>query len=341
MGFISGFATQTRRTVDLAVWRSPDEERIDGRDSLGAATVDALLLSGGSASAGFGVRRVLSAGTGMARMGAALLAGAGALAAITGVRELVELAPGRSILPAPFGSPSRLDASQRAELADAARTGSGSAWNPGSDIARARNAHRTNTFDELRSALAGPYDWLEGDIRTRGGDVVMAHEAWQPHPLTLENWVTAGADSGRGLKLDFKDAAAIEPAMRALRDAKVPEERILFNVTLAGARNHRVTAEQLQRLRAEFPRATINLDPGLPPYDASCIRAAIDEARAIGGPIMFPLENGAVTREIIEAFAAVGRVAIWNSTFNDKVDDITARARELRDWGVDGMIDLR
>lgn len=217
-------------------------------------------------------------------------------------------------------------------------------WSSERDIARARNAHRTNTIPELRMALASDSDWFEGDVRMHAGRSVMAHDAHRANgALSLRDWIEVGAASGRGLKLDFKDVAAIDDALRMLRAANVPAHRIIFNVAGGGSDvgRSRASLEQLRRIRATYPDAIINLDPGSPPYDAACIARVVRVARQLGGRVMFPLDARAVTRDAVRELRQVGRVAVWNDPRTFDPGDIAATTRRMRALGIDGMIDLR
>ena len=256
--------------------------------------------------------------------------------------------PGRSLasltLPAlpGFGSSAmKLDAAARIALLHLARAPRAVTWQVGTDISAASNAHRTNSVAELQDALASDHDWLEGDVRMHEGRAVLAHGPASDRSMALRDWVAVGAASRRGLKLDFKDASAIEPAARMLHDAGVPDGRIIFNVTCTGAGRRAASPRALHALRARFPGAIINLDPGPAPYDDRSIATALSLARTIGDPIMFPLDAAHVDERIIRAFRAGGRVAIWNDPRRHDPGDLARATRRLRHWGANGMIDLR
>jgi hypothetical protein len=239
-------------------------------------------------------------------------------------------------------------AAQVNALERAAHVPSSNAWSSGKDLRDARNAHRTNLVPELRRALAGPFDWFEGDIRMRGADPVMAHDADQVGAaMTLDDWIKVGAPSGRGLKLDCKDASVIEPAIAKLR-GKVPDDRVLFNVAVGvhSPAAARASSSQLADIRAAFPSAVINLDPGPAPYDPRDIANVIKVARAVGGKVMFPLDAKALAdtpanRAMIDQLRAVGRVAVWNDPATFAPGDVDATTKRFRAMGVNGTIDLR
>ncbi|MCW2956346.1 MAG: hypothetical protein JWO69_1215, partial [Thermoleophilia bacterium] len=124
-----------------------------------------------------------------------------------------------------------LDPRLRADLLELARRSTERAWHLDGDIATARNAHRTNTLAQLRSALRSNATWLEADVRLRDGVPVLAHGAHEGWSLGLQSWLEVGAASGRGLKLDVKQASAIAPMLAMVRAAGIPQERLIINVT--------------------------------------------------------------------------------------------------------------
>lgn len=226
-------------------------------------------------------------------------------------------------------SPFSIGALERAASAnDAAR------WSATRDIADARNAHRTNTARELLAALEGPFDALEGDVRTRdGGRIVMAHGR-DDAGLTLDQWLDLGHRSGRALKLDFKDQASIIPAIERAHGRGIRGTHLVINVDAAST-----SAATLARIRELYPTAWVNLSPRQP-YDASVLTKLAAKARRVGGNVQFPLRWDLVTPEIIRALRSHGRIAIWNDPPRTP-DDLVVERRRLRAMGVDGTIDLR
>lgn len=227
----------------------------------------------------------------------------------------------------------------------------------GSDntLSRARNAHRTNTPAELAAALRGPYDFLEGDVflehrlRWLPGEAVMDHDPQKADGMTLDEWLAVGAASGRGLKLDIKQAAAIPEVIRRVKAHGIPAQRLILNVQLPGGGLARLFDPLLkltpddrdfQALRAAFPGATIALTPQAP-YTPEVLAAAVKQARRLGGPVMFPLRAELITPAVVAALAPAGRIAAWNDPKTYAPRDLAAERRRLQGLGVDGMIDLR
>lgn len=225
-------------------------------------------------------------------------------------------------------------ASTDAELRALARARPELEWVPGRDIASARNAHATNTRAELAEALLGDYDWLEADVRLgAAGLPVMQHARRDPVELDLRRWLAVTNPSGRGLKLDVKERAALPLVIDAVRDSGVDEHRLIMNV---GA----WPAPELASIRRAFPAAIINISPAsdadLTSSDLVQLQVA---ARIVGGPVMFPIREDLLDAGVVHALRPYGRVAAWNAPALTNPDG--GSVQRLRSLGVDGMIDLR
>lgn len=245
------------------------------------------------------------------------------------------------------------------------------AWKGDKSIGAARNAHYTNTPDEMAAALRGEHDWLEGDVRLEGGlralpaigdrQAIMAHDPTDIGGMTLDEWVKVGMRSGRGLKLDIKQATAVDEVLEVLAKNQVPDERLILNVGvgwgpggLGGIANELfdsaldpwVHEGDLKKLRAAHPEAIINLSLSTRPqppgtaYSDSQLDKLIKMAKLAGEPVMFPLRAEFVTPEVVEKLKPYGKVAIWNDTSSFNPKDVEAEIRRFRGMGVDGVIDL-
>jgi len=98
------------------------------------------------------------------------------------------------------------------------------------DVSRVTWAHAVNNRQELEKALNGSSMMIEADILmgTISGDEdvtirpIMAHPPLKQSDLTLEQFLDSvlSNETPKGLKLDFKDINAVEPAMRMIRDRR-------------------------------------------------------------------------------------------------------------------------
>lgn len=264
----------------------------------------------------------------------------------------------------------KMSEDQKAELLKLAAKHPERSVRSGDDIADARNAHRTNTFEELKEALEGDFNWFECDVRREGpmrslfhvgGDrrPITAHDQYQTNGMLFEDWIAVAKASGRGLKMDFKESEAIDDVLAILKKNRIPDERLILNIGISdpgeaslksGAiplRDRPVEDSRIQNIRRDFPKAIINLSPGTSSttaegkYPSWQIEQMIRYAKASGQPVMFPLRADMVTREIVQALKPFGKVAIWNDPGSYSPKDVAAEIQIFRSWGVDGMIDIR
>ncbi|MCW2926795.1 MAG: hypothetical protein JWM86_763 [Thermoleophilia bacterium] len=208
------------------------------------------------------------------------------------------------------------------------------AWTPGSDIRDARNAHATNTSEQLASALGSAFDWLEGDVRLAAdGRPIMQHESSDAGGLELGDWLRVAHASGRGVKVDVKSRDALHATIRATLMSGVPEHRLIFNLSDWS------TADVIEVRRA-FPAVMISISPA--PGEELNPRALLRlqvAARVAGGAMMFAIRQDQLTPGVVAALRPFGRVAAWNSPGLTNPDP--GDPARLRRMGVDAMIDLR
>lgn len=216
-------------------------------------------------------------------------------------------------------------------------------WFAGRPLSDAHNAHRTNTREEFEAALAGGYNWFEGDIRAEINHpdrLEMRHDRTHERGdnLTLREWLEMGRDAGRGLKLDVKETALMERLLDTIEEVGVPEERLMLNLGDGGM------DEWGAEIRRRFPEATLAINPAGEldgrrndggPIEDWQVERMIALAERFGGPVTFVLHEGQVTRDAVARLQEIGPVSVWGN-----VDDPAGRAIALRDLGVAGMIDL-
>jgi hypothetical protein len=266
--------------------------------------------------------------------------------ALTGLTTLsgtatLGLPPISELPPLPLGS-QRLSLNQYRQLYALTLGRPDLAWPVDRDIAIARNAHVTNTADEMAEALASEYDYLEGDIRIDGGGtVVMAHDKGDVRGMSFEEWLALCNCSGRGIKMDFKESAAIWPALMACKRRGIDGRRLNINITVYGDPDANVSPTLLRRIRKLYPTAVINLSVSVEKYTPEVLSAMRQFARIAGQPAMFPLRGDLVTPQVVAALRNSGKIAIWNSPELWSPSNIDAETRRFRAMGVNGTIDLR
>lgn len=246
-------------------------------------------------------------------------------------------------------------------------------WNDGDPLSAARNAHYTNSTSEMKEGLSSDFNFLEGDVWLEGAarqiaildlvrEPIMAHDPDEVNGLSLSEWLDVGKRSGKGLKIDIKQSAAIPKIISLVRDKQIPQERLIFNADVAfgpGIKkdlkfraldvitDFTSDLEEMKQIRAAFPRATMGIglytktQPKGTYYSREQLSEVSNFAREVGGPITFPLRAEFVDRQVIETLKPYGTISIWNDPKSFAPDDLAAAERKFREMGVDGMIDLR
>lgn len=120
--------------------------------------------------------------------------------------------------------------------------------------------HGVNDSVNLRQFLASPVHWCEVDVRyDPHGELVLRHDAFETtpakaheQPLRLDDCLGAFAGAGRGVKLDLKDADAIDEVLRHVRRSGLGDDDLWFNGRVDTLGEH-----AFQRIVAAHPRAVL------------------------------------------------------------------------------------
>lgn len=89
-----------------------------------------------------------------------------------------------------------------------------------------RWAHAVNSHKKLQEALSGKAMMLEADVLLHPADgmPIMAHPPDTESDLSLEQFLKETIGTTKGIKLDFKSVAAIEPSLKILLDITSRQE---------------------------------------------------------------------------------------------------------------------
>jgi hypothetical protein len=214
-------------------------------------------------------------------------------------------------------------------------------WNR--DLASSRNAHETNSANQLIRALREDKDVLEGDVRLdRENRLVMAHTSFDDG-MDFQTWHDYALRSGRGVKIDIKTDLAL-PKVLALTDPGA-DNQYIFNIY-----PKEISRSQIEAMIQKHPDAYIALSPGSAGLDARYSQREIDilvrAAEIIGNPgrVTFPLENRGIRRDIVAKLKPYGSVSVWNIpalSFGYGRQDMQRERDKLRALGVNGMVDLQ
>jgi hypothetical protein len=246
--------------------------------------------------------------------------------------DLPVIPPRHPALPTPPSLPELM------QLAAAAPQGE--RFVPGSHPSTIRNAHYANTRSQLAFALAGPYNSVEGDVRVRDGRAVMQHDVRGRADLSFEQWALLAARAGKHLRIDIKEPAALDHVTRTLRQHRIPDSQVTFNVGIDMPWRSGVPIDRARSLRSEFPASWITINLSLPLGPGYLLAA--HAARTIGGDrlgvAVMPGWVRAADVELLRRSFAV--VNAWNLPHRHDLN-IPATTAHLRKIGVNGMIDLR
>lgn len=238
----------------------------------------------------------------------------------------------------------RLSDERMRQLLQLAQTRPDAAFELGDDFSQVRNAHLTNTLEQLQHALAQGYNMMEGDVRLDDhGRPVMAHSR-RHQGLLLEQWLQLTSATGRLMKLDFKDSDAAKPAVDLIRQQGIDPSRLVLNVTCVNWFGmDKMHPEQVRWLHEQLPEARIALAIGKIPYSEATMEKAIEAAQAVADPgkITFPLQAQHITPEVVRVLSEYGSISAWNAPDFYDPPSIEAEQRRLRSLGVTGMIDIR
>ncbi len=217
----------------------------------------------------------------------------------------------------------------------------GRTWDPKrDDLTKVHNAHHSNTPAEMREALEGDYNFLEGDLRVDSrGELVMAHDGDKEGTgLTFDEWLKIGSAGERGLKVDVKETEAIPELLDRLEASDVPDGRIMINVSTS-----QVDRDDVIDMRQRFPDAWLALNPSPGDdndYGPDDLRKVTELADAAGGRVAFPLRWDLVDQTVVDTLRPHGKVSIWTSKSQGTPDHPGREERKLRDMGVEGVIDF-
>ncbi|XP_036454717.1 protein FAM151B isoform X2 [Colossoma macropomum] len=165
--------------------------------------------------------------------------------------------------------------------------------------------HAANSKDKINEALQGPAQMIEADVLLRGHDPkepIMAHPPDTDSDITLQDWLSAVVNSDKGIKLDFKSLAAVEPSMALLEDARVQlEGPVWINADiLPGPGGHATPLDtqaflQAVALRAEGDVLSLGWTTGWSPdtdnpgYSWEMVQQMEAVCRPLRQPVTFPV----------------------------------------------------
>ena len=124
--------------------------------------------------------------------------------------------------------------------------------------------HGANTRATLSAALSDPrVHFIEGDISAVGTKIIMAHPPITESDLAFETWLDLTVASGKGAKLDFKSADALNECLTYAAQHAVEKIPLCVNADVLpgpGGELPNIDPQELLSLSSRFlPQAFVSL----------------------------------------------------------------------------------
>ncbi|MBZ9572281.1 DUF2181 domain-containing protein [Patescibacteria group bacterium] len=126
-----------------------------------------------------------------------------------------------------------------------------------------RWAHAVNNLERLEQYCKSPKTMMiEGDISSRGENIVMAHDPNQKADITFDIWIEKIATSKKGAKLDFKDPLAISYCLKKLQKLGL-ENPIFLNADILQGPGGRIPKfepiEFIELCKKYYPKGILSI----------------------------------------------------------------------------------
>ncbi|KAG8524633.1 Protein FAM151B, partial [Galemys pyrenaicus] len=172
--------------------------------------------------------------------------------------------------------------------------------------------HAANHKAQMNEALKSTAHMIEADVllpsdESEHGQPIMAHPPETTSDNTLEDWLTEVTKSSKGIKLDFKSLAAVEPSMMLLENVKSHVKRPVWinaDILPGPNGNSRVVDATpfIDTVKSFFPDVTFSLGwtTGWHPdkvnegYSWTMVKAMENICDALSQPVTFPVRAALV-----------------------------------------------
>ncbi|XP_054842886.1 protein FAM151B isoform X2 [Eublepharis macularius] len=175
--------------------------------------------------------------------------------------------------------------------------------------------HAANSKLQMTEAIQSAAHMIEADVLLCGGDgsgePIMAHPPETHSDNTLKEWINEVKTSNKGIKLDFKSLASVNPSMKLLGDVTLRKPVWINADILPGPNgsNCAVNAKGfLDMVTSFFPNVTLSLgwttgwinqkcNRG---YSSAMMQEMTDICRDLTQPVTFPVRAALVRQSISE-----------------------------------------
>ncbi|XP_053149343.1 protein FAM151B isoform X2 [Hemicordylus capensis] len=175
--------------------------------------------------------------------------------------------------------------------------------------------HRANNKMQMTEAIQSAAHMIEADILLCEGEgssePIMAHPPETNSDNTLKEWLNEIKNTNKGIKLDFKSLAAVNPSMKILRDINLRQPVWINADILPGPNGSNCIVDGksfLDTVTSFFPDVTLSLGWTTGWINLKCNKgyssAMVQEMAAICGdltqPVTFPVRAALVRQSISE-----------------------------------------
>ena len=251
--------------------------------------------------------------------------------------------------PSPVVGGDAVDIAPPARKPKAPPVGPNRPWNNDMPLRGSRNAHRTNTTEQIEEARHSKVHWFEGDLRSPNHPkqpLNMGHDDSE-QGMPLSEWLKRGKASGRGLKLEMKDVQSAAEVDRILdeveksnQDGKL-DQRLMFNMAAGNMERFG------QQIAERFPGAILAITARQGELTPQEVRRLQDIPNGWDPrpKVTYVLNETQVARGLVHKLQQIGPVSIWNNVGTDLVSEdgqgsVDDRRRRLERMGVEGVIGL-
>lgn len=225
-----------------------------------------------------------------------------------------------------------------------------------SDASEVTWAHAVNSQEKLQEALAGEVMMIEADVLLRDDDgiPIMAHPPSTDSDLSLVEFVKAVLATRKGIKLDFKTTAVVEPSLKILWEEmnslhQHTSTPVWLNADiLLGPCRFACSAVHphifLSLCTKFFPSATLSVGwrtdfylQGDDHYEWPMVQQMKDLLAKINQPVTFPVRAKIIGKSMEQMLWLLSlsnnyTLTIWSTTFDDpNTKDLVALHRKVAD----------
>ncbi|XP_044302621.1 protein FAM151B isoform X2 [Varanus komodoensis] len=203
--------------------------------------------------------------------------------------------------------------------------------------------HRANNKLQMKEAIQSTAHMIEADILLQEGvgrsEPVMAHPPETSSDNSLQEWLNEVKNTNKGIKLDFKSLAAVNPSIKLLGDLKLRQPIWLNADILPGPNGSNCVVDAkgfLDTVTSFFPAVTLSLGWTTDWINLKCNKgyssAMVQEMAAICSnlvqPITFPVRAALVRQSISELTWLLQQsdrytLTIWTGKYDEySVEDL-------------------